>query len=193
MAGGAGDDTYYVDNIGDQAAEADNQGLDLVFSSVSYSLGGQSIEKLALTGSANVNATGNSLSNSVYGNSGNNLISGGLGNDTLIGAGGSDLFEFATALGATNIDRIVDFSVAADTIRLSHTIFTAIVGTGTLSSAQFVANTSGTAQDASDRIIYEADTGKLFYDSNGSAAGGAVQFAQLSAGLALTANDFSIV
>ena len=67
------------------------------------------------------------------------------------------------------------------------------MGTGTLSAAQFVANASGTAQDANDRIIYETDTGKLFFDSNGSAAGGATQFAQLSSGLALTANDFSII
>ena len=85
-----------------------------------------------------------------------------------------------------------DFSVA-DTIRLSSTIFNTIVGTGTLTAAQFVANASGTAQDANDRIIYETDTGKLFFDSNGSAAGGAKQFAQLSSGLALAANDFSIV
>ncbi len=40
-----------------------------------------------------------------------------------------------------------------------------------LSLAQFAANASGTAQDSSDRIIYETDTGKLFYDSNGSTAG----------------------
>ena len=62
-----------------------------------------------------------------------------------------------------------------------------------LTAAQFVANTAGTAQDASDRIVYETDTGKLFYDSNGNAAGGETQFAQLAAGLALTNNDFLIL
>jgi Ca2+-binding RTX toxin-like protein len=62
-----------------------------------------------------------------------------------------------------------------------------------LTAAQFAANASGTAQDASDRIIYETDTGKLFYDSNGSTAGGAVQFALLGTGLALTNADFFIV
>jgi Ca2+-binding RTX toxin-like protein len=66
------------------------------------------------------------------------------------------------------------------------------VGTGTLSAAQFVANASGTAQDANDRIIYETDTGKLLFDSNGSAAGGAVQFATVSPGLALTNARFSV-
>ena len=101
---------------------------------------------------------------------------------------------FNTALNAaTNVDQITDYNVAADTIVLDHTIFTTIVGTGTLTAAQFVANTAGTAQDASDRIVYETDTGKLFYDSNGNAAGGETQFAQLAAGLALTNNDFLIV
>ena len=59
--------------------------------------------------------------------------------------------------------------------------------------SQFAANASGTAQDASERIIYETNTGKLFYDSNGSAVGGAVQFAKLTTGLAVTNADFNIV
>jgi Ca2+-binding RTX toxin-like protein len=80
-----------------------------------------------------------------------------------------------------------------DRIRLEDGIFSAIVGTGTLTAAQFVANASGTAADASDRIVYETDTGNLFYDSNGSAAGGRIQFAQLDAGLALTNQDFFVV
>jgi serralysin len=62
-----------------------------------------------------------------------------------------------------------------------------------LTAAQFRANASGTAQDASDRIIYETDTGRLVYDNNGSNAGGAVQFATLDAGLAVTNADFLIV
>ncbi len=102
-------------------------------------------------------------------------------------------FAFRSALGASNIDTITDFNVAADTIRLDGRIFSAIAGTGMLSLAQFAANASGTAQDSSDRIIYETDTGKLFYDSNGSAAGGATQFAKLDAGLALTRSDFTVV
>ena len=72
-------------------------------------------------------------------------------------------------------------------------IFTTISGTGTLTAAQFTANASGTAQDADDRIVYETDTGKLFFDSNGSAAGGSVQFAVISPGLALTNASFSII
>jgi Ca2+-binding RTX toxin-like protein len=100
---------------------------------------------------------------------------------------------FNTAIGAGDVDTITDFNVANDTIRLENAIFTAIAGAGVLSAAQFIANASGTAQDASDRIIYETDTGALIYDSNGSTAGGAVQFALLDAGLALTNADLFIV
>jgi len=192
MVGSAGDDTYYVDNAGDRVIEADDQGADLAYSSVDFSLAGQYIERLSLTGSA-LKATGNTLANTLAGNSRNNVLDGNTGADVMTGGGGSDAFVFSTSLVAGNVDTITDFNVAADTIRLSHTIFKAIVGTGTLSVAQFVANSSGTAQDAADRIVYETDTGKLFYDSNGSAAGGSVQFATLSPGLGLTNADFLIV
>jgi Ca2+-binding RTX toxin-like protein len=105
-----------------------------------------------------------------------------------------DQFVMDTALNAlTNVDTITDFNVADDTIVLDHAVFAALTGMGTLAAAQFVANASGTAKDAGDRIVYEADTGKLFYDANGSSAGGSVQFAQLSTGLSLTNQDFTIV
>jgi Ca2+-binding RTX toxin-like protein len=192
MAGAAGNDTYHVDNAGDQVQEAVSQGTDTVVSSVSYSLGGQYTENLTLTGSANLNATGNGLANTLTGNFGNNVLNGNAGADVMRGGGGSDSFVFSTALVAGTIDTITDFSVGDDRIRLSAAVFNTIAGTGTLSAAQFVANASGTAQDANDRIIYETDTGKLFFDSNGSAAGGAVQFATVSPGLALTNARFSV-
>ena len=45
---------------------------------------------------------------------------------------------------------------------------------------------SGTASDGNDFVLYETDTGKLFYDADGNGAGAAVQIATLSTGLALT-------
>ncbi|WP_428666968.1 M10 family metallopeptidase C-terminal domain-containing protein [Reyranella sp.] len=193
MTGGAGNDTYTVDNDGDVVFENDGGGTDRVNSSVGFDLTGQYIERLTLTGSGNINGTGNSLANTLIGNAGNNILDGRAGSDTLTGGLGADTFVFRDVLGASNVDTVIDFNVAADTIRLDRTVFGAIAGTGTLSLAQFAANASGTAQDASDRIIYETDTGKLFYDSNGNVAGGAAQFATLSSGLVLTNADFNIV
>ena len=90
MAGAAGDDTYYVDNTGDIVTEAAGQGSDLVYSSITYTLG-NNVEKLSLTGTAAINATGNALDNVLAGNSGNNSLTGGAGNDTLTGGVGADL------------------------------------------------------------------------------------------------------
>ncbi|MBD9374145.1 calcium-binding protein [Rhizobium sp. ARZ01] len=135
--------------------------------------------------------TGSSGDNWLRGDGGNDMIAGGLGNDLLRGDSGKDSFVFNTKLSAsTNVDEIDDFNVVYDTIRLENAIFTKLTGTGVLTAAQFCANNTGTAADASDRIIYEKDAGNLYYDWNGSASGGRVLFAVLDAGLKMTADDF---
>lgn len=128
------------------------------------------------------------------GGAGNDFLRGQAGNDKLTGGAGKDTFVFDTALSATkNVDTITDFNVADDTIQLENSIFTKLTKTGTLASSAFYASTSGKAHDSNDRIIYETDTGKLFYDSNGDAAGGSVHFATLSKNLALTYADFIVI
>ncbi|PSJ64874.1 hypothetical protein C7I84_04390 [Mesorhizobium ephedrae] len=112
----------------------------------------------------------------------------------MVGGAGSDIFVFDTALSQiTNVDLIRDFVTAVDTIQLDNAIFDAILGTGTLSADQFVANASGTAQDASHRIIYEIDEGRLFYDADGNGAGESVIFTVLDNAPALSHADFVIV
>ena len=91
MIGGAGNDTYIVDNVGDVVTEASNAGTDLVQSSVSYTLG-SNIEKLTLTGTAAINATGNTLANTLTGNAGDNVLTGGAGADTMAGGLGNDTY-----------------------------------------------------------------------------------------------------
>ncbi len=86
MTGGTGDDTYYVDSAGDTVIEANGEGIDQVFSTVSFSLVGQYVEKLTLTGGGNTNGTGNSLANTLTGNSGSNVLNGRTGADVMTGA-----------------------------------------------------------------------------------------------------------
>ena len=204
MEGGANDDTYYVDNISDVVSEeaapgVDAGGTDLINSSVSRTLGAY-VENLTLLGTGAINGTGNTLANKLTGNSGANMLDASAGNDWLYGKGGNDTlaggmgtdnFVFDTSLnGLSNVDRIMDFSVVDDTIRLENAVFTAFATAGTLASGAF--RIGAAAADLDDRIIYNSGTGALIYDSNGNVSGGAVQFASLSTALGLTNNDFMI-
>lgn len=81
MAGGTGNDTYYVDNAGDHVIEHANEGIDTVISSVGHTLEAN-VENLALTGSSNIDGTGNELDNVITSNSGVDTLTGGGGNDT---------------------------------------------------------------------------------------------------------------
>ncbi|MFN9400997.1 MAG: bluetail domain-containing putative surface protein, partial [Dolichospermum sp.] len=90
LIGLAGNDTYTVNHVGDIVTEALNAGTDLVNASISYTLP-NNVENLTLTGSSNINGTGNSLDNTLTGNSGNNTLTGNAGNDTLNGGAGIDI------------------------------------------------------------------------------------------------------
>jgi len=91
MSGGAGNDTYIVDNIGDAVAENADAGVDTVESSVTYALT-DNVENLALTGTDNLDGTGNALDNNIIGTSGDNVLDGGFGIDTLAGESGNDTY-----------------------------------------------------------------------------------------------------
>jgi Ca2+-binding RTX toxin-like protein len=90
LIGLAGNDTYTVNHVGDIVTEALNAGTDLVNASISYTLP-NNVENLTLTGTINLNGTGNSLNNTLTGNSGNNTLTGNAGNDTLNGGAGIDI------------------------------------------------------------------------------------------------------
>ena len=89
LAGGTGNDTYIIDHAGETVIENAGEGVDLVRSSISYTLG-DNVENLTLTGTDAINGTGNALDNLLTGNAGNNVLDGGAGNDILDGGGGND-------------------------------------------------------------------------------------------------------
>ena len=154
--------------------------------------GGDGHDKLA-GGNAQDVLDGGKGCDLLSGENGNDMLNGGLGADKLSGGLGSDVFCFSSALGCGNVDRICDYSVQNDSIRLDNAIFTKLAMTGPLSSGNFTANAAGVAMDANDYIVYECDTGKLFYDADGNGAGAAVQFAVIGAHPAMTAAEFVVV
>jgi Ca2+-binding RTX toxin-like protein len=105
LIGGLGDDTYVLDNIADIVTENSGEGIDLVRSSVAYTLT-EDVENLTLTGTNAINGTGNALDNVITGNSAKNTLTGGAGNDTLVGLAGADMM-----IGGTGDDiYVVDAS-----------------------------------------------------------------------------------
>jgi len=213
MWGGAGNDVYYVDNASDQTNEAisasntaDATGTDWVYSSVNRMLGNY-LENLTLRGTAAINGTGNGLANTITGNgaantlsggAGHDTLDGGLGNDTLTGGTGADYFDFTSVLhGIRNVDAIMDFDRANDFIRLDNAVMAGLgTTTGALTATAFVSGAGRkTAADAFDRVIYNTNTGDLYYDADGTGSSAAIKIAVLGTSTrpALDHTDFLIV
>lgn len=101
MTGGAGDDRYYVNDAGDQVIESADGGHDIVYSTISYTLGAN-VEDLRLKGMEDINGTGTDGDNFIFGNYGANLLSGLGGSDVIDGDRGNDML-----LGGAGDDRLI--------------------------------------------------------------------------------------
>jgi Ca2+-binding RTX toxin-like protein len=135
----------------------------------------------------------------IKGKSGNDIIDGGEGNDTLKGKGGNDTFVFDTALNSDkNIDLIEGFTSGSDKIELHQSIFTELTAGITLNASNLFSSadiTSGNDFSGSSQILFNTNTGALYYDADGSGSAHAIQFATLGSGLhpAITSSDFIVV
>jgi Ca2+-binding RTX toxin-like protein len=135
--------------------------------------------------------TGNDL---LDGGAGDDLLIGGAGNDVLTGGNGVDIFRFDSKLSAiNNFDTILDFQPSDDTIQLENAVFTQLKKTGVLSANNFSANADGKAQDANDYIVYDTDSGAVYYDADGNGMGSAIQFVTLLGQPTITAADFFVI
>lgn len=129
---------------------------------------------------------GNVGNDTLNGGNGDDLLVGGAGNDRLTGGGGNDTFVFNTALDVvSNVDQIMDFDAAnADRIFLSREFFGDLATTsGGLQAGDFASVTDGTggtaALGAGARVIYDSQTGNLYYDSDGGTSANRTLFAVL--------------
>jgi Ca2+-binding RTX toxin-like protein len=170
MAGGAGDDIYLIDNAGDRVTELVGEGIDTVHSSISSTLG-SNIESLILTGTGNINGTGNSSNNTITGNSGNNTLDGGKGIDILTGQGGVDIFVFSSkeTFGSSTSDHITDFS-SNDKIQISKSAF-GITGTTFTCSSVSGASAVTASLSTNALFVYDTSSGYLYWNQNGKSIG----------------------
>ena len=158
--------------------------------------------------------TGNALANRLVGDAAANLLIGGQGNDSLVGGRGADsltggqgadwltggegadVFLFDTAPDGAR-DVLTDFSAGTDKLSFSRAAFAGLAGAGvgTQSGAWFWAAAGATsAHDADDRLVYDTNTGTLYYDADGQGGVAAVAVLMLVGSSkdrpALSAADF---
>jgi Ca2+-binding RTX toxin-like protein len=142
LIGGSGDDTYIVDNAADVVTEGVGEGVDLVQSSVTYTLSAN-LEGLKLTGTVAINGTGNTLDNLLTGNAATNQLNGGVGADTMIGGAGDDIYDadnvgdVVTETAAEGVDTVqasISYALGADVENLTLTGTAAINATGNASA-----------------------------------------------------------
>jgi hypothetical protein len=101
LVGGSGNDRYLVEDAVDTIVELAGGGLDFISTGISMTMPDE-VERLAMLGTSDLDATGNGLDNAIAGNAGANLLAGAAGNDTLSGNEGADTLD-----GGTGSDRLV--------------------------------------------------------------------------------------
>ncbi len=148
--------------------------------------------------------TGNSVNNTLYGFGGVDFLSGGGGDDGLVGGAGKDVlyggagndrfFLFKPSEGGDKVNDFTNLPGNNDTFRISASGFGAGLVAGALNSSQFRARADNHAQDANDHFIFRTTDKTLWFDANGSAAGGLTLLADLqNTAPTLTATDILLI
>ena len=124
----------------------------------------------------------------LIGGKGNDVLYAGSGKDKLTGGSGDDTFHFHNLDG---VGVVTDFQVGHDHFELNKHEFTAFGHSGTVKSGEFHIGTH--AADGNDYLIYDKNTGALYYDSDGAGGADQIKFGKVDAHLNLSHNDFSLV
>ena len=147
---------------------------------------------------------GDSANNNLYGYGGADLLKGGAGTDrldggaavdTLTGGSGNDTFVFVKPVESG--DLITDFGSSATNNDRFYILASGfgggLVAGGTLAASQFQIRADNVAQDANDRFIFRTTDKTLWFDSNGSGAGGLYLVADLQSSAVVTALDLILI
>jgi Ca2+-binding RTX toxin-like protein len=159
LEGGSGDDTYLVNSTLDTVVGTGSN--ETIVSTVSFSLASSLVSgvgNLLLSGTGDIDGTGDSLANRVTGNSGINVLRGGAGDDTLLGGGGNDQF-----IGGEGLDLLVggtgnDLFVAENASDAASDVF---LGGGGIDSVRSAVSFDLGASNVSDidNLIYNGSAG----------------------------------
>jgi Ca2+-binding RTX toxin-like protein len=199
LSGSLGYDTAsYADSetgvVADLASSSANAGgaAGDVFSSIENltgtafadSLYGNSVGNVLEGGAGDDHLHGRTGSDTLRGGDGNDFLDGGARKDVLTGGAGEDTFHFgSTAEGG---DTVTDFSLG-DHIALS------AAGFGVQGVDDFAFVLSSEPTTTIPTAIYNAATGSLCWDADGSGTGAAVHVATFTGAPELTHNDFLVI
>ncbi|MEK0432158.1 MAG: hypothetical protein RL700_365 [Pseudomonadota bacterium] len=193
QTGTAGDDQFY--GLYDYANRINGMaGND-------YLVGGNKKDQID-GGAGNDTLYGNEGNDSLSGGTGNDSLDGGMGNDTLTGGpgndyltggAGSDRFVFNALGGISNSDVITDFSaLEGDQICLDSKIFKELFGKKDLSP--LIRSYQSASVGANDYLVYDNQSGNLYYDPTGLSNANAVLLATIqSKPLSMAANQFVVI
>lgn len=200
LTGGAGNDIYIVDSTLDTVNENSGQGTDEIRTTLTYSLATlANVEKLTLLGSANVNGTGNTASNTITGNSGNNTLDpGSAGTDVLVGGAGDDTYIVTRSSGITitensgegsdTVNASVTYTLGSNVENLLLTGSGAINGTGNTDNNILTGNSGNntlTGSGGNDTL----DPGSAGTDSLLGGQGDDTYVVNRSTGITITENS----
>ncbi len=110
--------------------------------------------------------TGLAGDDTIMGRGGDDTILSGSGRDLLTGGDGADVFVFDVPAIVAYADVITDYTADVDRIGFLRSVFPTIGPLGTLSAASFTTGTAPTT--AAHRVMYEQETGRLFFDADGT-------------------------
>jgi Ca2+-binding RTX toxin-like protein len=176
LAGGAGNDYYFLRNVEDVITENSGQGTDTIFSLINHTLPGN-FENLILGGGLNGAATGqgNAADNSLTANTARNSVLQGLGgNDTLVGGGLNDNLDGGTGNdsmsgGAGNDTYIVDSTLdivfensSSGTDQISSSVNFTLSSNVENLVLTLATNLNGTGNGLSNNITGNAGNNSLF-------------------------------
>ena len=189
LQGGLGNDTYYVDAVGDTIIELAGEGYDLAYVTVSAFVVPTNVEQIHYMGTGDFTAVGNAQANYIYGGTGRDLLIGGDGNDilsggtgaanTLIGGTGSDDY-YVSAVG----DSVVELANEGENDRVLTTLTTYRLSANVehLSYMSFggtaAFNGTGNALDNTlfggdgDDVLRGLDGNDTLYGGSGNVSGG---------------------
>jgi Ca2+-binding RTX toxin-like protein len=198
------------DEDGSGALEARHQGF--LRPGTTLVAGDIVIENAAMTGGMALDGTGGD--DALTGGAGNDTLRGLGGRDTLSGAGGDDWLEGGTGVDSltggagvdsfvfretptnSNFDRLLDFTSEIDSLRFDDAVYTRLGAPGDFGAGDdrfFAGAGARSGVDAEDRLIYDTSTGNLWYDADGSGAGGQLFVGVLQGAPGLVATDIAII